>query len=377
MITREILADIKKSLFRGEAVVVVGPRQVGKTTLVETLLRNVPADRVARYNGDYLADRRDFPIASAREADARFSGVDYIMVDEAQKIPDVGDSLKILVDRFGKAKQVIVTGSSTLGLLDHTSEPLTGRKRTYRLFPLSFSELVTARGQRDARATLEETMVFGSYPQVVSQTGEAEKIRKLEDLVSGQLYRDILEFQDIKNPDVLARLLELLALRVGSEVSYHALAQILGVSQQTVEKYVDLLEKSFVVFRVRPHLSNKGKEVSKMKKVYFYDLGIRNAILRSFGPLRLRTDVGALWENFFILERRKNVAYRSLPVEQRFWRTKAQEEVDYLEMGAVLERAFECKWGGGKYSPPQAFTNLYPGVSVTMAHPGNALELLK
>jgi predicted AAA+ superfamily ATPase len=289
----------------------IGPRQVGKTTLVESLV---------------------------------------------SKIPDVGNILKILADRYQSEKQVIVTGSSTLGLLDQTSEPLTGRKRVFHLYPIAFEEIVSTSGMRDAETLFESTMTYGSYPQVLSFPDAESKIRKLQDLVSDQLYRDILEFQEIKNPDILSKLLEMLALRVGSEISYQSLARELGVSQQTVEKYVDLLEKSFVVFRLRPYMTNKKKEIVKMKKIYFYDLGIRNALLRNFNPLSLRGDIGALWENYFILERRKIIAYHELRFEQRFWRTKAQEKIDYLEIGAGIENAFECKWKEQKYRAPKAFS---------------------
>ena len=198
------------------------------------------------------------------------------------------------------------------------------------------------------------------YPQVLSYLDVDAKKEKLQDIVSGQLYRDILEFQDIKNPDILVRLLELLAIRIGSEVSYHAIAQLLGVSQQTIERYIDLLEKSFVIFRLRPYMTNKTKEVTKMKKIYFYDLGIRNALLRSFQSISLRTDLGALWENYYILERRKNIAYNRSHLEQYFWRTKAQEEIDYLEVSGTIRSGFECKWQEQKYTPPKAFTGSYP-----------------
>jgi predicted AAA+ superfamily ATPase len=194
------------------------------------------------------------------------------------------------------------------------------------------------------------------YPQVLSYTDAIGKKEKLQDIVSGQLYRDILEFQDIKNPDILIKLLELLAIRIGSEVSYHALAQLLGVSQQTVERYIDLLEKSFVIFRLRPYMTNKSKEVTKMKKIYFYDLGIRNTLLRAFQPISLRTDVGALWENYYILERRKNIEYSRTGVVQHFWRTKSQEEIDYLEVSDHIISGYECKWQEQKYIPPKAFT---------------------
>ncbi|MDD5376522.1 MAG: ATP-binding protein [Candidatus Gracilibacteria bacterium] len=354
----------------------IGPRQVGKTTLVETLVSEVSTSEVIRFNGDYPADRRYLQIDSSTQADLIFSSYRYIIIDEAQKVPDIGNILKILADRYKSTKQVIVTGSSTLGLLDQTSEPLTGRKQVYNLYPIAFEEIVSTFGIRDAETLLESVLTYGSYPQVLSFPDAESKIRKLQDLVSGQLYRDILEFQEIKNPDVLSKLLEMLALQIGSEISYHSLARELGISQQTVEKYIDLLEKSFVIFRLRPYMTNKKKEITKMKKIYFFDLGIRNALLRNFNPLSLRSDTGALWENYFILERRKIISYHELGFEQRFWRTKAQEEVDYLEVGAKIENVFECRWKDQKYRAPKAFTGEYPDTEVQLVHSGNYKNFL-
>ncbi len=358
-------------MFLSDVIILIWPRQVGKTTLIETLLEDVPGDHIIHFNGDYIADRRDLQFRSVKEMDLIFSGYTYIVIDEAQKIENIGNILKSLRDTYGKTKQILVTGSSTLGLLDQTTEPLTGRKKVFHLYPIAFSELATTLWLRDARTRLEETILYGMYPQVLSYTDAVAKKEKLQDIVSGQLYRDILEFQDIKNPNILMKLLELLALRIGSEISYHALAQILGVSQQTVERYIDLLEKSFVIFRLRPYMTNKTKEVTKMKKVYFYDLGIRNTLLRSFQPLALRTDIGALWENYYILERRKNIEYSRASIVQHFWRTKAQEEIDYLEVSDHIVWGYECKWQEQKYNPPKAFIWAYPGVPIELIHHEN------
>ena len=370
-IIRTIVWEVQKSIFRSDVIIIVWPRQVGKTTLLKTILETVPPAKIIQFNGDFVQDRQDLQFRSEQEMQLLFSRYQYIVIDEAQKVDNIGNILKSLRDTYGNTKQILVTGSSTLGLLDQTTEPLTGRKKVFHLYPIAFSELNDTLWLRDARARLEEILLYGMYPQVLSYLDVDAKKEKLQDIVSGQLYRDILEFQDIKNPDILVRLLELLAIRIGSEVSYHAIAQLLGVSQQTIERYIDLLEKSFVIFRLRPYMTNKTKEVTKMKKIYFYDLGIRNALLRSFQSISLRTDLGALWENYYILERRKNIAYNRSHLEQYFWRTKAQEEIDYLEVSGTIRSGFECKWQEQKYTPPKAFTGSYPWVPVELIHHEN------
>ena len=370
-IIRTIAEKVQKSIFKSDVIIIVWPRQVGKTTLLKTLLEKVLPEKIIQFNGDFFQDRQDLQFRSEKEMYLLFSRYEYIVIDEAQKVENIGNILKSLRDAYGETKQILVTGSSTLGLLDQTTEPLTGRKKIFYLYPIAFSELNTTIWLRSARARLEETLLYGMYPQVLSYPDINAKKEKLQDIVSGQLYRDILEFQDIKNPDILHRLLELLAIRIGSEVSYHSIAQLLGVSQQTIERYIDLLEKSFVIFRLRPYMTNKTKEVTKMKKIYFYDLGIRNSLLRSFQSLWLRTDLGALWENYCILERRKNIAYNRSHLEQYFWRTKAQEEIDYLEVSDHIVSGYEYKWQEQKYTPPKAFTWAYPWVPVELIHHEN------
>lgn len=370
-IIRTIAEKVQKSIFKSDVIIIVWPRQVGKTTLLKTLLEKVLPEKIIQFNGDFFQDRQDLQFRSEKEMYLLFSRYEYIVIDEAQKVENIGNILKSLRDAYGETKQILVTGSSTLGLLDQTTEPLTGRKKIFHLYPIAFSELNTTIWLRSARARLEETLLYGMYPQVLSYPDINAKKEKLQDIVSGQLYRDILEFQDIKNPDILHRLLELLAIRIGSEVSYHSIAQLLGVSQQTIERYIDLLEKSFVIFRLRPYMTNKTKEVTKMKKIYFYDLGIRNSLLRSFQSLWLRTDLGALWENYCILERRKNIAYNRSHLEQYFWRTKAQEEIDYLEVSDHIVSGYEYKWQEQKYTPPKAFTWAYPWVPVELIHHEN------
>lgn len=376
MIHRAITSLVQSSMFSGDVLIFIWPRQVGKTTLIQMLLEDIPKEEILSFNGDFLADRRDIQIQSERDIEAIFGKFKYIVIDEAQKIENIGNILKVLVDLYKSEKQILVTGSSTLHLIDETAEPLTGRKKVFHLYPIAFSELVTTSGLRDARLRLEETLLYGMYPQVLGFSDVEKKKEKLQDIVSGQLYRDILEFQEVKNPHILTRLLELLAIQIGSEVSYNALAWMLGVSQQTVERYIDLLEKSFVIFQLRPYATNKQKEVTKMKKVYFTDLGIRNAILQAFQPVNLRTDIGALWENYVILERRKNIEYQRLWTRQYFWRTKAQEEIDLLEMRENVMNVFECKWSEQRYRPSTAFTTAYPDAIVELIHRDNYYQYM-
>ena len=375
MYTRTIEHRLKSIAFSGKAILLLWPRQVGKTTLIKKLIEWIPASDYLFFSGDYSGDRRSLWFENSIQMERIVGNARWILIDEGQKIPDIGNIVKAIVDRYGKEKQVIVTGSSSIGLLDYVSEPLTGRKRVFHLFPIAFSESVQDVGLLATEKQIEDFLLYGMYPDILSMSSEHQKIQGLQEIVSGQLYRDILEFQQVKNSDVIVRLLELLALQIGSEVSYHKLAQILGVSQSTVERYVDLLEKSFIVFRLRPYVTNKKKEVTKMKKIYFYDLGIRNSLLRAFSPLSLRQDVWALFENFFIAERQKKIAYEEILTQWYFWRTNNQEEVDYLEASDRLDRAFECKWSKQTYQPPKAFLTAYT-IMPTLIHRENISEFL-
>ncbi len=272
MYQRILLQTLQNQAFLGKILFLLGSRQVGKTTLAKSLLGNYPSAKSISFDGDYPDDARQLQFTSRESMDRVFSGYDWIYIDEGQKIPNIGNILKMMVDAYRDTKQIVVTGSSSLHLLDMTNEPLTGRKRVYELYPISWQEYVEKQGLSSARKDLEKLMIYGSYPEVLSYQSDTDKIQHLREITNGQLYRDILEFQDIKKSGVIGALLELLALRIGSEVSYHSLAQALGISQITVERYIDLLEKSFIVFQLRPYFTNKVKEITKMKKIYFYDL---------------------------------------------------------------------------------------------------------
>jgi len=345
---------IQNDFFKGKVLLVIGSRQVGKTTLIKELLSKVPSDKKVRIlNLDNNADRDLLSQDNFEVLNRVFANDDFIFIDEAQRSQSIGLVLKLLVDNYGKTKQIIATGSSSLNLLDNTSEPLTGRKFTYHLYPLSLQEIYE--NEFELKKHLESNLLYGFYPDVVVQKSNEDKIRVLRELSTSYLYKDILEFQGIRNPEVLAKLLQLLALQIGSEVSYSELATKLGIDYKTVEKYIDLLEKSFVVYRLSAYSTNKRREISKNKKIYFYDLGIRNTIIDNFNPMHLRTDAGAIWENFLISERLKYRNYNKIYAKQYFWRTYDDSEIDLVEEHSGKLFGYEFKLTKNKGKIPESW----------------------
>ena len=266
-----------------------------------------------------------------------------IIVDEAQKVENIGNTLKLLVDYYKTKKQIIVTGSSSINLLDNTQEPLTGRKYVFNLFSLSLEEIYSGNYLKMLKE-LKELLIFGTYPEVVSQPSFAEKKFLLRELASSSVYKDILAFQQIKSSDIIYNLLKALALQIGSQYSYLELSKKLGLDKNTVERYIDLLEKSYIIFRLKPFFKNKRKEISKLKKIYFYDVGVRNALINDFNLLENRNDVGALWKNFIIAERMKYRNYHQIDIEQYFWRSYDGQEVDLVEENNRKLSGYEIKW---------------------------------
>jgi predicted AAA+ superfamily ATPase len=340
-ITKKLLDDF----FQGRALILVGARQTGKTTLVRMALEQL-GDRytVKTINGDDPFDRDAMTNKSLDYLRRVLGDAQILFVDEGQKIRTIGQSVKLLVDYFGSQRQIIVTGSSTLNLLDATQEPLTGRKFVYTLYPLAISEIFPRPDFLDLQKNLEERLLYGSYPRIVQQTSFEAKIRELRELVSSYLYRDIPELQQVKSPDLLYKLLQALALQIGSEVSYTELAQTAGADKNTVERYIQLLERSFVIFRLPPYAANQRRAISKLRKIYFWDTGIRNALIQNFNPLDLRTDSGALFENWMIAERLKRNAYEGKLIASYFWRTYDGNEIDYLEESGGHAQGYEFKW---------------------------------
>lgn len=359
MIPRAIKAEIREKIQNSNKIVLLfGPRQVGKTTLVKNILAEMPGKKL-----EINADQPKYiDILSSRDLQKMRSlldGHDLLFIDEAQRIPDIGINLKILHDELPGLK-IVATGSSSFELANLTREALTGRTATFTLFPIALSELGQQFSRFEMHERLEELLLFGGYPEVLGIKNRAAKIQHLTELTSAYLYKDVLEITSIKHSDKLYKLLRLLALQIGSEVSLNELANALQMSKDTVASYIDLLEKSFVVFRLTGFSRNLRKEIVKMDKIFFYDLGVRNALLDNFNPLDTRNDGGALWENFLITERRKRNAYRHELARGYFWRTYTGAEIDYVEEGNGQLAGFEFKFSKKTAAAPKSWTENYP-----------------
>lgn len=373
MIKRIIQDRIESVFFKGKAVIIYGARQVGKTTLIDAIQKKFP-DESLYINCDE-PDYRD-RLTSPNSTDLKFliGRKKNIFIDEAQRIKNIGLTLKLLVDNF-PGTQVVATGSSSLDLSNEMVEPLTGRKYEFHLFPLCLAELTGKYSPVEIHRLLEKKMIFGMYPEIEEKPDEAETL--LRSLASSYLYRDVLQYQDVRKPELLEKLLVALALQIGNEVSFNELAGLLGVSKQTVSHYVQLLEKAFVIFRLQPFSRNLRSEMNKMRKVYFYDTGIRNALINNLNPLALRPDTGSLWENFIISERIKQNINRGRFVNAFFWRTHQQQEIDYVEESGGALSAFELKWKRDAKRIPRLFTETYPGSRVDMVTKENYTEFIE
>ncbi len=355
MFNRSIESQLEKQLSTKKVIVLIGPRQVGKTTLIKTMLLK---------NKEYLFINGDDPQSVEALSGAGIARIKQLMgnhkllfVDEAQRIPTIGLIAKMMYDELDDVK-VILSGSSAFELTQTVHESLSGRAVEFKLFPISWMEYQQKMGLLHALNNLENRLIYGFYPEVLMNEGNEKEV--LAQLSSSYLYKDILEFGGIKRSEVLLRILKALALQVGNEVSYNELAQTVQADKNTVIHYMDLLEKVFVIFRLDPLSRNVRNEISTSRKIYFYDNGIRNAILGAFQPLNLRNDVGALWENFFISERRKMIAYNRSFTNSYFWRSYQQQEVDYIEEENGLLSAYECKWNPkAKVRFPKTFLDSY------------------
>lgn len=364
MIKRTIENLIRADFGKGKIVLILGARQVGKTTLLNQIAEN--AGKVVMLNCDNADDRASLSNPSTTSLAALAGNAELVMIDEAQRVPGIGLALKMLADTAGKRTQVIATGSSALELANGVFESAAGRFFEYRLHPLCFGELSAAPSSpREEGRLLETRLLWGGYPEVASSPDDARRI--LQSIVDGALYKDILSFGGIRKSDLLMRLVQCLALQIGSEVSYGELASTVGINKATVEAYIDLLEKTFVVFRLPSLARNARNEITKGRKVYFWDNGIRNAVIENFSPLSLRQDIGALWENYLVAERRKAIAYRQSHARSYFWRTTTQSEIDYVEEADGKFAAFEFKWNPHRMPRvPTPFAAAYPGSEWTV-----------
>ncbi len=360
MFARSIISELSSEWFQGKILMLIGPRQVGKTTLIESLLSTCPQDEVIRFSGDRAEDVEILSSRSFAKVESKLEEYRYIFIDEAQKIEYIGTMLKILVDTYKGQKQIFITGSSSFRILDMTEEALTGRKVVHYLYPLSLEEISINTGLHALDTRMEDILRYGLYPAVHNTKSEKNKQTTLLELASSYLYRDIIEFQDVKNATVIRNLLKILALRIGQEISLHDIGKHIWLDSRTVERYIDLLEKSYILWRLPPYYTNKEKEITKMHKIYFYDVGIRNALLENFQPLDTRNDIGALWENLMMVEKLKYNSYHHILSRMYFWRTRSGQEIDLIEERSGSIFATEIKWNKSKKNAPATFRALYP-----------------
>lgn len=336
------------------------------------MLRMLTADtdrKVVVWNCDEPDVRRKLAEPTSSQLGAEAANADLILIDEAQRVQNIGITLKLLVDNYPE-KQVVVTGSSAMELSNSINEPLTGRKYEYVMFPFSAEELIKEFGPTEERRMLERRLIYGSYPEVVNLDGEERET--LTNLVSSYLYKDIFSFQDVRKPEIVEQLLQALALQVGSEVSFNELGRLLGLTSITIQRYIDLLEKSYVVFHLRSFSRNVRNELKKSRKIYFYDNGVRNAMIGDYKPLTLRNDTGALWENYVISERMKHNSYSGFYGKYYFWRTQQQQEVDYLEDYDGVLHAYEFKWNPIRQPRlTETFAKSYPDHTFSIVTPEN------
>ena len=358
MIQRTLQNVLTQYIGKGKAILLIGARQVGKSTLFRMMTQSMAEDTILWLNCDLQSVRDMLYNPSLAGLQLLINNKSVVVIDEAQRVENIGLTLKVIVDNFPNI-QLLVTGSSALDLHSKINEPLTGRKIEYHLFPISTSELYAAKGLITTSEMLETRLIYGSYPDVLFGSLPPEKA--LTELTESYLYKDILDLEGMRKPAVLQKLLVALALQIGSEVSYHELSKTVEVDSKTVEKYIDILEKCYIVFRLNSFSRNIRTELTKGKKIYFYDLGVRNAVLQAFAPLELRQDKGALWENFFIAERMKYNHYSDRLVKSYFWRTTEKKEIDYIEESNGELHLFEMKWNEKKQSAkiPNQFIEQY------------------
>ena len=372
MIKRSIESEIQREIGKGKAIIILGARQVGKTTLLRNMFKE--QEKILFLNGDESDVRAMFENPTSTALKAITGNREIVILDEAQRITDIGLKLKLIIDNIPDV-QVIATGSSSFELANRINEPLTGRKWEHRMFPLSFSELVGHNGLLEEKRMLRHRLIYGGYPDVVMNDGQEKRI--LKELSEDYLYKDILAFDKIQKSDKLVKLLQALAFQVGSQVSYNEIGQICGLSSGTVENYIDILEKCYIIFRLGSFSRNLRNELKASRKIYFYDNGIRNAIIANFNPAELRDDTGALWENYIVSERVKANCCKGRFCNSWFWRTAQQQEVDYLEEEDGKLSAYEFKYNPKRnVRAPMTFTKAYPDATFKIITPDKIEEFL-
>lgn len=375
-ISRDLKLILDSKIGKGKVLLLIGPRQVGKTTLFKQMIKSLaPEKKVQFWNCDESDVRQFLSDGNLAKLKSFIGNSDFIIIDEAQRVKDIGLTIKLIHDNFTNV-QLAVTGSSSLDLSNTINEPLTERKFEYNLFPFSTNELVLNSTMLEEAKQLQNRLIYGFYPDVVNNPGEEKEI--LTNIVNSYLYKDIFEFKEIRKSFVIEKLVQALALQVGSEVSFNELGNLLGIDTMTVQRYVDLLEKAYVIFHLRSYSKNVRNELKKSIKIYFYDNGVRNAVISNFSPPDLRSDIGNLWENFLISERIKNNAYHNINAKYYFWRTTQKQEIDFIEETDGRFFAYEFKYNPKKTHAkcPLTFSNNYPEIPFSVITKENYLDFI-
>jgi len=374
MLINRVYNDLLELMVEGKVLILFGSRQVGKTTLLKNSLANCKLPYLL-INGDNIKNREILGSQDSSAIMKFVEGYQVIAIDEAQRIPNIGIALKILIDTNPQLK-VIATGSSSFELAGQVGEPLTGRKVTLTLYPIWSGELTNIYNRHELDARLEDILVYGMYPEVITQKNSSDKIQLLQELTHSYLLKDIFDFDKVRGSKHILDLLRLLAFQVGKEVSLSELGQQLGIDYKTVARYLDLLEKAFVIINLRGYSGNLRNEITSKSKYYFYDNGIRNALIANFNGLSLRNDIGMLWENHIFIERKKKRSYRNIYANMFFWRTWQQHEIDLLEEKEGKLFAYEFKWKKGMNKPPAIFSDTYPDSSWQSINRSNYLDFI-
>ena len=368
MIYRKLTKNITNRFFKGKAILIFGARQVGKTTLVTQLLKD-RSESVLSISGDEPDIRDIFKEITSTQLRTFIGDHQILFIDEAQRIKNIGLTLKLIIDHI-KDVQVIATGSSAFELANKTSESLTGRKYVFHLHPVSFEEMVGNTNLIVEKRKLSQRLIYGYYPEIVTKENESRELLKL--LADSYLYKDLLLLESVKKPALLEKIVKALALQIGNQVSYNEIARLVQADKLTVEKYIDLLQKTFVIFTLPAFSRNVRNEIRKSRKIYFYDNGIRNAIIGNFNPLASRMDIGALWENFLISERLKYLSNNNLDKSIYFWRTTQKQEIDLIEEDANTLNSYEFKWNANKKPKlSKTFIRAYPNTTFTVINKDN------
>jgi len=372
MVKRTVQSILSQYMHKRRALIFYGARRTGKTTILNAFAAQLEKHRMI--NCDLLDGQEAFNIRSPEDIKLAFGNYHYLLIDEAQRVIDIGIKLKTIIDTIPDI-QLIVTGSSALDLSNLTNEPLTGRKFEFIIAPLSTEEIYGYDGIESAQSGLRQRLVYGSYPEVYLEKAIPEEI--IKEIAGSYLFKDILIFQDVKRPDLMKKLLIAIALKLGSEVSYTELGSLVGLDKKTVERYISLMEQCFIIYRLSSFNRNMRTELKRGVKIYFWDNGIRNSLINNFSPLELRSDVGVLWENYFISERRKQMHNHRASFDHYFWRTITQQEIDLIEIENGKLRAFEIKWNPDrKVKIPDSFMQAYPDAETYTINPTNFLKLL-